>query len=186
MNDLSRIELASGMPPSVAQAFARAQMIFTERQVSNAINRLAVELTICLQDQNPIFLSVMQGGLYLSGQLMQRVVFPLQLGYVDFVINATENAKDEPKINARHPTLDGRVVVTINDVLDEDSNITGLNSWVLAAGASTAYSVVLGDRQNTELNADFSALVFPDQPVFGCGMDIQGYARNLSAIYALP
>jgi hypoxanthine phosphoribosyltransferase len=187
MNGLENIQILSGMPRGVGHAFAKAEVVFTQAQVAAAIDRLAVAMTVSLQDQNPICLSVMQGGLYLSGQLMQRMVFPLQQGYVDVsrYREATQGG-DLRWQGAEHPPLADRTVVLIDDVLDEGHTMAYLQQWAVQAGAKKVFIAVLADKNKSSVSADYSALACPDRFLFGCGMDIHGYGRNLSTLYALP
>jgi|TARA_B110000971_G_C19982634_1_gene488081 hypoxanthine phosphoribosyltransferase len=189
MNGLADIELVSGMPSGVGHAFAKAEIVFTKEQVTAAIDRLAVAITIALQDKNPVMLSVMQGGLYLTGQLMQRVIFPLQQGYVD--VNRYQDSEQGGEITwqgAEHPPLQGRSVLLIDDVLNEGITLAYLKKWAFECGAKKVAIAVLADKNCsiTDIQADYPVLACPNKFLFGCGMDVKGYGRNLPSIYALP
>ncbi len=189
MNDLTDIGLPRGMPAGVGHAFAKAEVVFSNAQVAAAIDRMAVAITIAQQDKNPIIVSVMQGGLYLAGQLMQRMVFPLQQGYVD--VSRYRDAEQNGQLilhAAQHPPLQGRAVLLIDDVLAEGVTLAYLKNWALESGADKVSIAVLAEKNSaiTDVQADYSALSCPNRPLFGCGMDVQGYGRNLPAIYALP
>ncbi len=189
MTGLTDIELVPGMPSGVGHAFAKAEVVFTKEQVTAAVDRLAVAITITLQDKNPVILSVMQGGLYLTGQLMQRMVFPLQQGYVD--VNRYQDSDQGGEITwqgAEHPPLQGRTVLLIDDVLSEGITLAYLKKWALASGAKNVAIAVLADKNcaKTDVEVDYPVLGCPNKFLFGCGMDVKGYGRNLPSIYALP
>ena len=78
--DLGLLPFANGVPDEVSRGFSKAELLHSADEVSSAIDRMAVAITATLQDQNPVVLSVLQGGLYLTGQLMARLVMPLQPG----------------------------------------------------------------------------------------------------------
>ena len=189
MNGLQDIELVRGMPSGVGHAFARAQVVHSQTQVAAAVDRLAVEITVALQDKNPIILSVMQGGLYLTGQLLQRMVFPLQQGYVD--VSRHRDADQSGELiwqGAQHPPLQSRVVLLVDDLVGEGTTLTYLKKWLLEAGARKVLVAVLADKNCAirEFPIDYAGLSCPEGGLFGCGMDIHGYGRNLPSIYALP
>ncbi len=58
----------------------------------------------------------------------------------------------------------------------------------MASGAATCTIAVLTNKLtggDKPLRADFVGLDIPDRFVFGCGLDVSGYWRNLPAIYAV-
>jgi len=58
---------------------SEADLLVNESEVCAAISRMAGEITAQLQDSNPIVISVMNGGLIFTGQLLTKLVFPLLL-----------------------------------------------------------------------------------------------------------
>ena len=189
MNDLIEIELPRGVPAGVGHAFANAKVVYNKKQVASAVDRMAVAITIAQQDQNPIIVSVMQGGLYLTGQLMQRMVFPSQQGYVH--VGRNRDLEQNGELiwqGAQHPHLQGRTVLLIDDVLAGGITLARLKNWALESGAVRVAIAVLANKScNTaDIEADYFGLNCPNSHLFGCGMDVQGYGRNLSSIYALP
>jgi hypoxanthine phosphoribosyltransferase len=178
------------VPPAVLAARQRAELLVSAADVLAAIERLAVRLSLRLGDANPIFLAVMHGALPLAGALLPRLNFPLQVGYlhVGRYRQATRGGElewhAEPGYAIRH-----RTVVLLDDVLDRGDTLAGLVDWAADAGAREVVTAVLVDKRVNaprKVQADYAALQCPDRFLFGCGMDFQGYWRNLPAIYALP
>jgi len=85
--------------------------------------------------------------------------------------------------------LSGRVVVVVDDILDEGLTLTEILDWCRGAGAARVYSAVLvhkrHDRKPGLRRADFTGLEVPDRYVFGYGMDYRGYLRNAPGIFAV-
>jgi hypoxanthine phosphoribosyltransferase len=82
----------------------------------------------------------------------------------------------------------GRVVLLLDDILDEGHTLSVLRDRVLELGASHCYSAVFADKQHGRkkpIKADFVGMDLPNRFVFGYGMDIEGAWRNLPAIYAI-
>jgi hypoxanthine phosphoribosyltransferase len=89
---------------------------------------------------------------------------------------------------APHESVKGRVVLLVDDILDEGHTLAALRERVMALGARACYSAVFADKQHGRPKpeaADFVGLVVPDRFVFGYGMDIEGLWRNLPAVYAV-
>ena len=86
-------------------------------------------------------------------------------------------------------SLQDKVVLLIDDILDEGITLAEICRECRAAGASEVYIAVLLDKRikrKNGLQADFVGYEVDDRYVFGCGMDYKGYLRNVPGIYAIP
>lgn len=165
-----------------------AECIHSEQAISDAVNKMAREISEDLKDKDPIVLCVMNGGLVPSGMLLSRCTFPLRLDYLHATRYGNETEGTE-LIWQRVQTLslENETVLIIDDILDEGHTLDAIVQYCHANGAAQVLSAVLviKDRQrDIEISADYVALSVPDRYVFGCGMDYKGYWRNLPAIYA--
>ena len=166
------------------------ELLVSAEEVSAAIDRLSVRISLRLQDANPVVLAVMTGGLPVAGSLLLRLAFPLELGYVH-VGRYRDALRGGELVWHADPGYDlaGRSVLFVDDVLDEGKTLAALLDWARERGAAEVLSAVLVDKRvpgPRPVEADFVALSCPDRYLFGCGMDFRGYWRNLPAIYALP
>ncbi len=152
---------------------------------------MAAEITAVLRDQNPIALCVMIGGLVPAGMLLPRLEFPLEIDYCHATRYRGATSGGELHWLAR-PQLDlkDRVVLIIDDILDEGHTLAQIIGDCRAQGARAVYTAVLAnklhDRRISGLKADFVGLDVADHYVFGAGMDYKGWFRNLNGIYAAP
>ena len=167
----------------------QAELLYTHEQVQAALQRVAQQINAALADSHPLVLSVMGGAVVFSGQLLPLLDFPLDFDYVhvsrygDARQGGEMQWKVEPRENVR-----GRVVLVLDDILDEGHTLAMLRERVLELGASRFYSAVLADKQHGRekpIHADFVGIELPNRFVFGYGMDIEGAWRNLPAIYAV-
>lgn len=81
-----------------------------------------------------------------------------------------------------------RVVLVLDDILDEGQTMAAIRDRILEMGAKRFISAVLCEKvlaQAKPLRPDFCGFTVADRYVFGCGMDAKGYWRNLPAIRAL-
>ena len=82
----------------------------------------------------------------------------------------------------------GRVVLVLDDILDEGYTMAAIRARILAAGARHFCCAVFADKdigRPKPVAADFVAVTLPNRYVFGFGMDIRGAWRNLPGIYAV-
>ena len=71
-----------GVPSAVLAARRRAEVLVDAAEVQRAIDRVSVRLSLTISEDNPLLLVVMNGGLPYGAELLKRLSFPLQLGYV--------------------------------------------------------------------------------------------------------
>jgi len=167
----------------------QAELLCPAEEVQAAVARVAREINFALAGVHPLVLSVMGGAVVFTGQLLPLLDFPLDFDYVHvsrYGSNQQGGAlhwKVEPRENVR-----GKVVLVLDDILDEGETLAAVKQRVLDMGAAGFYSAVFADKLNGKdkpIHADFVGMELPDRFVFGFGMDIHGAWRNLPAIYAI-
>lgn len=171
------------------EALAKAELIRPAGEVQAAVQHVADEINRALADQHPLVLSVMGGAVVFTGQLLPLLDFPLDFDYLHVSRYGYEQQggalkwKVAPQENVR-----GRVVLVVDDILDEGETLLAIKQRVLELGAKQFYSAVFADKENGKskpIRADFTGMQLPNRFVFGYGMDIHGAWRNLPAIYAV-
>jgi hypoxanthine phosphoribosyltransferase len=172
------------------QTLARAEQLYSRDDVEKAMDRMAVEISEVLHDRDPLVLCLMVGAVIVTGRLLTRLDFPLQLEY----IHATRYQggtrggsitwQRKPEANVKD-----RTILVIDDILDEGITLRSIVDECSAAGAHEIYTAVLADKITGKARqfpqADFTGLTVPDRYVFGYGMDYKGYLRNCAGIYAV-
>ena len=170
-------------------ALNNAEVIFSEQQVQVAVLRIAKEINAVMADMHPLVLSVMGGAVVFTGQLLPLLNFPLDFDYVH--VSRYGNSQQGGEIKwkvAPQENVRGRVVLVVDDILDEGETLNAVRQRVMALGAAQFYSAIFADKiigKTKPIKADFVGLEVPDRFVFGYGMDIHGAWRNLPAIHAV-
>lgn len=145
-----------------------------------------------LNDEKPLVLCVMGGGVVFTGQLLPQLLFPLEFGYVQASRYHNRTHGDEQLVWKVKPgeEVRDRTILVLDDILDEGVTLAEIKAQCLALGAKRVVVAVLVEKlldpnKLKPIKADFVGLQVPNQYVFGCGMDAYGWWRNLPAIYAL-
>lgn len=177
-------------PEQIQQVQARSRCLYDEAQVEAALDRMAEEISTQLSQSNPILMCVMHGGLIVAGKLATRLPFMLQLDYLHATRYRDRTSGADLQWKSR-PTLDlgNRVVVLVDDILDEGETLFQVRKFCLDQGCAAIYSAVLIDKQHDRrtvpIKADFVGLQADDHYLFGYGMDYKGYLRNAAGIFAI-
>ncbi|MCH9633706.1 MAG: putative ribose-phosphate pyrophosphokinase [Chlamydiae bacterium] len=175
----------------VDEILKTADCLVGQEGLEIAFNKMALEMNQELKDKNPLLICVLKGAIYTFGQLMTRLDFPLEVDY----IHATRYSKNQGQklkwIARPQKSLEGRVVVLVDDIIDEGITLSNLIEFCKNEGALEVYSAVLVDKNRTRaetglLNADFVGLKIPNKFIIGAGLDFEGYFRNMPGIYVMP
>jgi len=178
------------IPPDKAwQILNTAEQVCSAAAVSEAVERLAREISARLQERNPLVLGIMRGSVMFAGQLLPQLRFPLEFDYLDVTRygDATRGGTVSWKVGPA-ASVSGRTVLVLDDILDEGQTLAAIRDKLLSAGAQQVYSAVFAEKEtgrDKPINADFVGVRLPNRYVFGFGMDVMGAWRNLPAIYAL-
>ncbi|NOY67020.1 MAG: hypoxanthine-guanine phosphoribosyltransferase [Gammaproteobacteria bacterium] len=170
--------------------FERARCLYDAKAVSDAVVELANEITSELEHSNPIVIAIMNGGLIPAGMILSHLNFPLQCDYLHASRYRGETSGGKLNWVVKPQTeLKDRVVLIIDDILDEGITLKTILDYCNQQGASKVYSCVLVEKLHNRKTgceqANFVGLRVEDVYVFGCGMDYKGYLRNAAGIYAV-
>lgn len=159
--------------------------------VEAAIEKLADRIRGRIGKHNPLVLCIMNGGLIVTGQLLTRLDFPLDVGYLHASRYGMSSSGGELDwIAPFSQDLSGRTVLLVDDILDEGVTLLALMEECHNRGARDVLSAVLVEKLHDRkaspgFRADFTGLQVPDRFVFGYGLDYEGSWRNAPGIYAV-
>ena len=171
------------------QVYDEAECLFERHQVEAAIAQMAEAITAQLAEKDPLVLAVMSGAMIPAGILLSHLDFPLQIDYLHASRYRGETSGGELhwRVRPRY-ALRGRVVLIIDDILDEGLTLQAIIESCREQGAAEVYSAVLVRKQhqrNIGIAADFVGLEVEDRYLFGYGMDYKEYLRNAPGIFAV-
>jgi hypoxanthine phosphoribosyltransferase len=176
--------------PKLSEALQNAELVHDQTVLSAAICRIGSDISEALAGQSAVFLSIMQGGLVFAGQLATEIKADLEFDYVHATRFRGTTTGGELKWMRRPDTsLRNRIVLLVDDILDEGHTLRAIRDWCLGEGAARVLLAVLCEKRHGRtvpgLSGDFVGVEVPDRYVFGYGMDFHEQGRNLPAIYAL-
>lgn len=177
------------LPVDIKEVYAKSTCIYTANEVEAALDRMAINMTQDLKDENPLFLCVMIGGMVPTGNLLPRLDFPLEVDYVHATRYQGKTRGGELTWLVKPRTsLEGRTVVIVDDILDGGVTLAGIVDYVKDNGAKNVLTAVLVDKHHKRVEnglqkADYVGLTIDDHFIFGYGMDYNEYLRNAPGIF---
>ena len=170
-----------------ANLLKQSEPLLSAEQVSQALDELADRLQVHLSSKPEwLLLPVLQGGMWTAMQLAQRLPSPLQMDYIHASRYRGETSGGELKWLARPQSeLKGRSVLLVDDIFDEGHTLEQIKAWLEGEGAEVLTVALVCKQHQRGLPRDWldlAALEVPDDYVFGCGMDLHEYWRQLPEI----
>lgn len=166
----------------------QSRVFMTEKQIRALIVRLVAQIKNELSMLYPVVLSVMSGSLMFSSDLMRHIDFPIDFDYLAISRYRQFLHPDDLQwlVYPRIP-LQGRRVLLLDDILDQGVTLKSIYDWLLNQGVEGIKIAVLCQRHkeiDMGISADYiGTTIYDDSFVFGYGMDIYGFWRNLPALY---
>jgi hypoxanthine phosphoribosyltransferase len=176
----------------LSEALNHSDQLWSREQLFAEISRLGRELDAAYADvsQPPIFLTVMNGGMFFGAYLAHASKIDFHFDYVHATRYRSGTMGHALElVKAPRTPLEGRDVLIVDDILDEGKTLVMVRDWCSAQGAASVRIAVLAEKRHDRcvpgFKADFVGVVVADRYVYGFGMDYYEQGRNLDAIYAL-
>lgn len=161
----------------------------TAERIQARIAELGRQLTDEYRGRNPLFICVLNGAFPFAADLFRQIETDAEItfvrlksyegmsstGTVKQVMGLTEEIKDRP-------------VIIIEDIVDTGRTIQGMLEYLKGfSPASVKVATLLFKPESLVCGSDpdYVGFSIPSKFIIGFGLDIDGMARNLPAIYVL-
>lgn len=170
-----------------------AQEIVSPSQVQDAVRHVADVLNTRFKHPDntsfPLVLGVMGGAVVFTGTLLPQLDFPLEFDYIHVSRYGDDDRGGQVvwKVIPRQ-NVAGRVIVVLDDILDEGETLAHVKQRLLDMGAAEVIIAVFADKdigRKKPIVADIVGLSLPNAFVVGFGMDVYGYWRNLPGLWSI-
>lgn len=168
-----------------------AECLYSFSEINQALDRLAVDITQTMEQENPLILCVMTGALIFTGHLMTRLHFPLEIDYIHATrYRSTTRGGDLHWLVEPRQNLADRTVLVVDDIMDGGVTLAAIMDYCKQAGSKQIYSAVMVNKvrqrePGVTCEPDFVGVTAPDKYLFGFGLDYYEYLRNIPGIYAV-
>ena len=166
------------------------EIIFTQEQVSTAINSLAEEISLSYPSAEKVLvLTVLKGGKFLADALKDTNKFNTSnYSFADITASSyyhSPKSSGHVKVDFSHVQQDltNFNVLVIDDIFDTGNTLTRIKQLLLQRNPSSVKTCVLLDRNGPSdkiMSVDFIGLKTDNQAfLLGCGLDFKGHYREL-------
>ena len=166
-----------------------SSLLFSKEAIDEAIQSLSHNIDQHYQ-QPFVMLCVLTGGLYSACELSKKIQTPHQITGIQ-ASRYHQNTSGSKLTYQNLPSMiQNQHVLIVDDCMDEGITLEALKKESIKHGATSVKTAVLLNKtglRTQSIQPDFCALTSDtSQFVFGFGLDIQGYLRNLTDLFASP
>lgn len=165
-----------------------AEILVSREQLTQRIAELGKEITRDYAGQEVLLICILRGGVLFLTDLMREIDLPLA---VDFMaVSSYGSGARESSGHVRitldlNTSLEGRNVILVEDIVDSGRTIASVLDLLATRDPKSLVVCTLLDkssRREVEVPIKYSGFVIPNKFVFGYGLDIDEYYRNLPFI----
>lgn len=164
------------------------EILISEDEIQQRIRELGEQISQDYQGQELILVCILRGGVLFLTDLMRHISVPHTLEFMavsSYGVGARQSS-GQPRINLDVNTdIRNRNVLIIEDIVDSGHTIRAVLDFLSTRQPKSLRVCTLLDKANrreTPVPVDYLGFSIPDKFVFGYGLDIDEYYRNLPFI----
>jgi hypoxanthine phosphoribosyltransferase len=162
-----------------------SEILIDEKSIQTRIAELGAEISRDYHDSNLVLICVLRGGVVFMVDLMRHITVPHQ---VDFMAVSSYGAGARQSGGSVRLSLDlkmdirGKDVLLVEDIVDSGNTIAYLLEFLQTRQPRSLKVCTLLDkeeRRETPVPIHYRGFSIPNKFVFGYGLDLDEYYRNL-------
>ena len=165
-----------------------AEILVSNEQLQKRIAELGQEITRDYKGEEVLLICILRGGVLFLTDLMRQIDLHLS---VDFMaVSSYGTGARESTGNVRitldlNTSLEGKNVILVEDIVDSGRTIASVLEILTTRHPKSLVVCTLLDkaeRREEDVPLKYTGFVIPNKFVFGYGLDIDEYYRNLPFI----
>ena len=161
----------------------------TPAKIAKDVQQVADKISADYKDKEPLFVVVLNGAFMYAADLM-RALSDIRCEVTFIRVSSYYGMASQGKLNFLVPlqqSVKGRDVIIVEDIVDTGLTIHQLKAHLRAEGAtSTRVAAMFFKPDKLEYNdarPDYMGHAITNEFIIGYGLDLDGFHRNLDAIY---
>lgn len=155
-----------------------------------AVKGLAQRLNRDLKDEQPLFLSILNGAFMFTSDLLKQITIPgTEVSFIKIASYAgTCSTGTVRELIGFHKNIEGRTIVILEDMIDSGKSMAYLLDLLKARKPRKIYVVTMFYKPKAltcKIPVDYYALSLENDFVVGRGLDYDDLGRNLPDLYIL-
>ena len=168
-----------------------SDIIVSEDALQQRIAEIGAEISHDYQGQDLLLVCILRGGIVFLTDLMRKITVPHTLDFMvvsSYMVGARRSSGQARISLDLRTDIYNRNVLLIEDIVDSGYTIQAVLDVLGVRKPKSLNVCVLLDkveRREVEVPIHYRGFVIPDKYVFGYGLDVDEYYRNLTFVGAL-
>ncbi len=164
------------------------ELLLSEEAIRERTEQLGRDISRDYAGKQLFVMSVLKGSVIFLADIVRCITIPLEYGFVTIsTYRGGVRAQEKPTVvNTTFPSLEGKDVLLVEDILDTGATIRFATEWISTLGVNSLKTCVLvakdGYEQSLFPSPDYVGFRIPNRFVVGYGLDYEEKYRNLRSI----
>jgi len=165
-----------------------AEVLVPEDVLQNKIRELGAEISHDYEGEDLLLVCILRGGVVFLIDLAKSITIPHTIDFMavtSYGVGARESHGRARITLDLNTNITGRNVLLVEDIVDSGYTLTAVLDMLKSRQPKTLRTCVLldkADRREVVVPVDYLGFRIPNKFVFGFGLDIDEYYRNLPFI----
>ena len=163
-------------------------ILVTEAAIQKRVVELGAQISRDYAGQELILLCILRGGVPFLTDVMRHITVPLMVDFMavsSYGIGARRSSGQPRIVLDVNTDIRARNVLLIEDIIDSGHTLKAVVDFLSTRGPKKIGVCVLlnkAERREVQVPIDYVGFSIPDKFVFGYGLDLDEYYRNLPFI----
>ncbi len=164
------------------------EVLITEEQLSTRIKELGAEISRDYAGKELLIICILRGGVMFMTDLVRQITVPLAFEFMavsSYGSGARSSSGDVRITLDLNTNIAGRHVLIVEDIIDSGRTLASVIDLLKTRDPASLYVCTLLDkvsRREVEVPVRYRGFAVEDKFVFGYGLDMDDYYRNLPFI----
>ncbi|NMC15121.1 MAG: hypoxanthine phosphoribosyltransferase [Chloroflexi bacterium] len=164
------------------------EVLITEEQLSTRIKELGAEISRDYAGKELLIICILRGGVMFMTDLVRQIAVPLAFEFMavsSYGSGARSSSGDVRITLDLNTNIAGRHVLIVEDIIDSGRTLASVIDLLKTRDPASLFVCTLLDkvsRREVEVPVRYRGFAIEDKFVFGYGLDMDEYYRNLPFI----
>jgi hypoxanthine phosphoribosyltransferase len=163
--------------------------LIPEKEISERIMQLANQINKDFAGQEVVFLGILNGAFLFAADLFKRIDLKARISFVKLAsYEGTSSSGTIKELIGWNEDIKNKIIIVLEDIVDTGNTLERIVDELVirkASGIKIATLLLKPEAYKKDIPLDYVGFRIPNDFVIGCGLDYDGYGRNLPSIYTL-
>jgi hypoxanthine phosphoribosyltransferase len=162
-----------------------AEILIDEHTLQRRVRELGAQISADYQGQDLLLICILRGGIVFLVDLMRSITVPHSLDFMaltSYGVGARETTGNIRMSLDLQTNIEGKNVLLVEDIVDSGHTLSHVLSLLETRRPKSLKVCALLDkeeRREVSVRIDYRGFKIPNKFVFGYGLDLDEYYRNL-------